>query len=73
MTEERRVLKRWAQIHSHHKVPDGANMLSRYAQRAASGPVSDGLVARSAMTRVCCVGQHDGRNPGTFEARLTHA
>jgi hypothetical protein len=30
----------------HHDVPDGANRLSRYAQRAASAPVDDGMVVR---------------------------
>jgi hypothetical protein len=40
----------------HHDVPDdGANMLSRYAQRAASAPVGDGLVVRGGNdARVLC-------------------
>ncbi len=60
-------------IRSHHDAPGDVNTLSRYAQRAASAPGSDGLAVGAATTCVCCVGQLDALDLGTFEARLTHA
>ena len=72
-TRERAIAGVETRIRSHHDAPGGVNTLSRYAQWATSAPGGGALAVGAATTCVCCVGQLDGRDLGTFEARLMHA